>query len=356
MAYPPGVAPPQYHAGGALNNLLYDRPVAAAAAAAGAAIKTGLDYAGTFTTARDIANGAVDWLEDVTGVELPGGSRPDAEERMRDVFFSNVIPHERDQAFKEGYAAARKDSASAESAPKLVAPSGTVTMGWKPKSRKRRRLPPVVRASAWKYFDFTYDYTPDLMLARAYQMPVFLCMNCIMLGAGGSARLGDCVRIMSITTNLWLAMEGVALHVPPVQQTPPSHVRAIMFVDRQSNGYDMNTGTTTSECPGAAMLLKEPTSVQVGTWPNYIYAFTNLENAKRFKILYDVVIPMMYALGSRHLMRKYLTLQRNPVEVVYKGDDNDVAEIATGALWMMIMCTSDSAVTFMVNNRIRYVG
>lgn len=159
-------------------------------------------------------------------------------------------------------------------------------------------------------------------------------LNGMAIGTDVDQRVGRTVLMKS----LYIRLNGYSTVSTGVRQ---AH-RIVVFYDRQNNG-----GT-----PAITDVLKTA----------HYLSMRNLNNRKRFKIIWDWLLPVSSAVGtapadlSQYCITKYRKL-RHPVEF-NDGGGNNAADINTGALFILSLGSVASGSTaggFNIRARVRYL-
>jgi len=175
----------------------------------------------------------------------------------------------------------------------------------------------------------------------------FVILNAIQSGTGGVARAENKVRIHS----LWVRAVCWVPYNSTINQ--PIEFRVIVFVDSQANGSVpggspalhitdvLNNGfynyTAPNSAPGLNTSASEP------------LAFSNVANRQRFKILRDQIYLAKpsgpFDTGASKLenfVELFDFYTRLEIDTVYNGVNPTCSNIATNAIWALVICNTPS--------------
>lgn len=166
----------------------------------------------------------------------------------------------------------------------------------------------------------------------------FLPLNSV----GAATLLNQCVRGDDIgdRTGREIIMKSIELScfTIPVAASPGSSGRFIVVYDRQSNGV----------APTWAMVVGAPSTTN----------FKNLDNRKRFKILFDKTI-IMSDVGQSESHNFFTWYRRLRHPVTYNaGNAGTIADINTGALYLLTYGSTGIAANphnCWINARVRFL-
>jgi len=163
------------------------------------------------------------------------------------------------------------------------------------------------------------------------------CIGDIPVANGQSARDGGVVWIkkLSILANFYPASTAATHYT----------VKWMVVLDTQANGTAPTwAGLCTTTTP---------------------FAFRDLDNVARFKVLKGGIFQLGHTggsydgtlgayVGGGRLLRVNLDFSKNPIKVLYNGDDGDSAEITNNNIWLLTVSDSASSVSQATYCRLRY--
>lgn len=175
-----------------------------------------------------------------------------------------------------------------------------------------RYTPRMITGPEWKYADVTGTYAVDSTGALAL-------LNGIVPGTAATERIGQKITIRS------LELRGYN-YVTPTDGLDQLH-RRILVLDSQTN---------------AAAL----TIAQVLQTAN-VFSPRNLQNRKRFKILYDKTFTLNASAeaGSRRWFKMYMKFRKPIITDYNTGTAGTVADIVTNSLYLINLGTNPAGVT-----------
>ncbi len=153
----------------------------------------------------------------------------------------------------------------------------------------------------------------------------FVLLNGMVKGDDFDTRDGRQIRVKSVQLSIRYVMSSSATF---------SQMRCIIFIDKQPN-----------EITPVVLDLLDSAAMQ---------AFRNLDQRKRFVILYNNVVSMSIN-GMRGGMIDYY--KRLDMKTVFDDSDaGDITDISTNAIWLMLISTeATNTVTISRSTRIRYI-
>lgn len=178
-----------------------------------------------------------------------------------------------------------------------------------------------------KYFNVVAAATPVSNLRTIVQL------NMIAQGIGASNRIGDVIKMKMIDMyfDFYYTVAGRR------SATTTDYVRAILIYDRQ----------TTNSLPAPGTILQN--EVAAISYQSQM----NVDNIKRFKVLYDRILPLTVqqtntgaaadAFGVGNYFRKRVYL-KNLVQQ-YNGGGAVVSNVVKGALYMILACSNTEVIT-----------
>jgi len=156
-------------------------------------------------------------------------------------------------------------------------------------------------------------------------------LNGLVPGTGATERIGQKITIRSLELRAYN-------YVTPATGEDQLH-RMLIVLDRQTNAAALTI----------AGVLQSAN----------VYSPRNLQNRKRFKILYDKMFNLNAAAepGSRRALKMYMKLRRPIIADYNTGNAGTVADIVTNSLYLINLGTNPAGVTAGGSNswiRMRY--
>lgn len=175
-----------------------------------------------------------------------------------------------------------------------------------------RYTPRMTSAGEWKYLDTAATYAVDSTGSLAL-------LNGLTPGTGATERIGQKITIRS------LEYRGYN-YVTPTDGTDQLQ-RIILVLDRQANASALTI----------AGVLQSAN----------VYSPRNLQNRKRFKILYDKTFNLNASAeaGSRRFTKFYMKLRRPIITDYNTGNAGTVADIVTNSLYLINLGTNPAGAT-----------
>lgn len=167
-----------------------------------------------------------------------------------------------------------------------------------------------------KYIDTTATVTTLLTT------PTITLLNSSQTGTDYTNRIGREIK-MSSNYLRWNA-----------SASSNGHLRVMIIYDKQPNG----------SFPALSDLV-------VTGLANYSISPNNLNNKDRFITISDKVYTFNTASNPNYFVKKYKKLATN---TTYSGTTTGIGSLATGALYLVLMATTDT-ISFNYNNRVRFV-
>ena len=193
-----------------------------------------------------------------------------------------------------------------------------------------------------------------------------LSLNLVKQGAGPSDRIGRKFTIRSINVR-------ITLHLASVGE-PSSHIRIIIYQDKQCNGTgldpvtpsaDTNAARTRAGVDAAADMFRIP-SAETATSIPYL-SYYNLVNRNRFKILYNKIVSlnstashtansMTHYTGASRVLKFYhkcnIPIEMDPPDTV--NGPAKIDHVRSNNIGMMFIGEHNGSIEYTVDSRIRF--
>jgi len=194
--------------------------------------------------------------------------------------------------------------------------------------------------------------TKQLQHSKPYD---WIILNAIQSGTGGIARSENKVRIHSLWCKAvcWVPYNSVI--------NTPIEFRIIILVDSQANGavpdsnlhvYDVLNSGFFDYASGPNNAPGQNSSVSVEP-----LSFTNVANRQRFKILRDQIFlakpsgPYDTGVSKFENFVEYFDFYtRLDIDTVYSGTPSTCANVATNAIWALVICNTPNVTSSDANN------
>lgn len=326
-----GPAGPNYHGAGAFQNFIYDRlqvpPQAIAIASGiGGAIKTSADVLGTAATLTNAAVATKDYVCSTTGLCGTSGDYvpefKDAQEEI-EYFLRETADPEEGKAYKRRKVSEGPPNSQSSTTVGLAVinvPLDSTKLGYR---------------TELKWFDETVgSYGDSTRTVYIYTHPYFYALNGIASGSGPSERTGAVVTNYSLEVVVNLAVGSGSL-----TGNYPSLVRLTCLYDKQANGT----------LPEDSAVFMDP-----GTLDPWINSFYNLENSRRFTILWDKIIPVN--ISSGYLNALHVKTDLKQLKTVYDDEKFDDVPMMTGAIYVAVSSSGTNVLRLILKSRLRFRG
>jgi len=254
-----------------------------------------------------------------------------------------------------------RDYTTSDPSSKRVATEGTMSTSTTVVTTKKKKGPAKKGKKVAKYVHPAFVKLPKNALHNIWDVGStkimqgstpfdFIILNAIQSGTGGVARAENKVRIHSLWVRAvcWVPYNSTI--------TEPIEFRVIIFVDSQANGSVpggspalhvtdvLNNGFYNYTAPNTNPSLNSTASEPL--------AFTNVANRQRFKILRDQIYlakpsgPMDTG-GSKleNFVEHFDFYTRLEIDTVYNGVNATCSNIATNAIWALVICNTPSSQT-----------
>lgn len=209
--------------------------------------------------------------------------------------------------------------------------------------RKRRKYNPNIRTGGFvgkelKFLDTTISPTTVALTGTIIKDTV----NSMIVGTGESQRIGRKVKATS------LMIRGSFDYPSQPNLTTSLYIRLMVYQDTQTNG-------------SAATITDILESANVDS-------FRNLENSKRFKILYETIEPVNAQCAARDASTERTNAKvkpfqifikfKRPMEFVYKGSGGGVSDLTQNNIGVLGIVNVAPTVAMSLSGkiRLRYMG
>lgn len=328
-----GPAGPNYHGAGAFQNFIYDRlqvpPQAIAiVSGVGGAIKNTAEAIGTAATLGNAAVATKDYVCSTTG--LCGVSKDDFVPEFKDANEEiEYFLRETADSSEEGHAYKRRKVSEGPVTSKSSTTVGLAVITVPEDSSK------LLTRTELKWFDETVgSYGDTGQHVYIQTSPYFYPLNGIASGSGPNQRTGAVVTNYSLEVVVNLAVGSGSL-----MGNFPSLVRLTCLYDKQSNG---------------ALPLDSDLYVDPGNLDPWINSFYNLENSRRFTILWDKIIPVN--ISSGYLNALHVKTDLKQLKTVFDDEKFEDVPMMTGAIYVAVSSSGTNVLRLILKSRLRFRG